>query len=104
MFKYYGTRLKFHRKYINNTTYNKALYKLPSYKNKTIEQLLSSVNCYIGILKSNDNYFKLQEYKYLVLDRYKEIIDWNENKLCFNANVKYKYRLKYKVNQIINII
>ena len=101
-----GSRVKFDREYADNGTVCRAFAKINEWKRARNVQwktarLLSSMNTYVGILRTKDMRNVAERFRREVLTSFRRYLQWNDKKSCFALRVRYGFRAvlrrKYKV-------
>ena len=101
-----GSRVKFDREYADNGTVRRAFAKIKEWKHARNVQwktarLLSSMNTYVGILRTKDMRNVAERFRHEVLTSFRRYLQWNDKKNCFALRARYGFRAvlrrKYKV-------
>lgn len=103
-----GAMVKFDRCYLNRNTCKKGLATILKHHQGRITKrnannILASLNCYIGMVKKRNNYKRMLEYKDLGLKFFGKFMLWNDKKACFNLKPEYSFKklLKKRYNLTI---
>ena len=102
-----GSRVKFGREYADNGTVRRAFAKIKEWKRTRNVQwktarLLSSMNTYVGILRTKDMRNVTERFMDCVLDSFGLFLGWNTQKECFCVKPKFTQKRvlerKYRVS------
>lgn len=97
--EFLGSHIKPYRIHLNNSTYSRAINKvkeLNASKYKDIDEMVSSLNSYLGILKNRTDYKRIRELISLVDEEWWKWLNWNPRRLCVT------YRKGYSINERLN--
>lgn len=107
--EFLGSHIKPYRIHLNNKTYKRAIERICELNNITdkkanIDNFVSAVNSYTGLLKNRTDYRRIQQLVNRISDEWWEMCRWNKRKQCVaylpeysvNNRLNRKYRLRLK--------
>ena len=100
-YEFLGSHIKPYRLHINNPTYGRAMERVTEYnqereKYACIDQFMSSINSYLGLLKTRTDYRRLEHLVESVATEWWEYFDYDQQRRCINC--KPEYSIKSRLN------
>ena len=100
--EFLGSHIKPYRIHLNNSTYGRALERVGEYnqiedKWLYIDQFMSSINSYLGLLKTRTDYRRLEHLVEGIAPEWWEYFDYDQQRRCVNC--KPEYSIKSRLNK-----
>ena len=94
-----GSHIRPNRHHLNNKIYMDAIERIDEFNKmdsnarvSELNNIISSINSYTGMLKSGNNYHRLMKMCSRIDERWWRLIVWNKEKLCVNATSGFSYK------------
>lgn len=97
--EFLGTHIKPWALHLNDVTYERAVQRIDEFnalpdKYYCIDQFLSAVNSYTGMLKNRTEYRRICELRDRVSSEWLEWLEWNERRQCFRCKPEHSFRAR----------
>ncbi len=101
-----GSRVRFDREFLDDSTVRRAFHKVDEWRlvkglQWKADRLLSTMNTYVGMMKTKNMRETTGKFVERVLDAFGRYLEWNPQKACFRLKGKYKLKSvlerKYRV-------
>lgn len=95
--EFLGSHIEIGRVHVNNCTVGRAMHRIEEFntmpdKRIYIDNVLSSINSYTGLLKARTDRKRLECLISMVGDYWKNIFDWDKERLCYICKQNYAIR------------
>ena len=103
-FEFLGSHIKPHRIILNDKTYARVIERVKQYnalsrreKYDRIENFISTINSYTGLLKGRSSYNRIMHIRELIDEQWWEWLVWNDKRFCINYKPEHSFGIRASI-------